>query len=59
MSIIIKGRPWLFDEYDAWRERIKGPPFKCAAIFCDNSGIDIILGIIPFACELLKQGTQV
>ncbi|KAH7574773.1 hypothetical protein JRO89_XS02G0002800 [Xanthoceras sorbifolium] len=30
-----------------------------AVIFVDNSGADIILGILPFARELLRQGTKV
>ncbi|MBA0782761.1 hypothetical protein Gotri_000587 [Gossypium trilobum] len=30
-----------------------------AVIFVDNSGADVILGILPFARELLKRGTQV
>nr|KJB79742.1 hypothetical protein B456_013G064800 [Gossypium raimondii] len=30
-----------------------------AVIFVDNSGADVILGILPFARELLKCGTQV
>ena len=28
-------------------------------IFVDNSGADIILGILPFARELLRRGAQV
>ncbi|CAJ0962522.1 unnamed protein product [Ranitomeya imitator] len=46
-------RPWLVDTYSAWIERLKGPPHKCALIFVDNSGIDIILGIFPviLACN--------
>lgn len=56
----LQGRPWLFDDFDAWSSRIgQGPPYRCAAIFCDNSGADIILGIIPFARHLLGMGTQV
>uniref|UniRef100_A0A8C8RMA5 4'-phosphopantetheine phosphatase n=1 Tax=Pelusios castaneus TaxID=367368 RepID=A0A8C8RMA5_9SAUR len=38
---------------------IKGPPHKCALIFADNSGIDIILGVFPFVRELLSRGTEV
>lgn len=30
-----------------------------AIIFVDNSGADIILGILPFARELLRRGTEV
>jgi len=52
-------RPWLYDDFDAWLQRLKGPPHNCAFIFVDNSGIDIILGIFPFARQLLKRGTQV
>ena len=51
----VNPRPWLVDNLDEWKERLqKQPPHKCAAIFIDNSGVDIILGIIPFATELLK-----
>jgi len=52
-------RPWLYDDFDDWLQRLKGPPHKCAFIFVDNSGIDIILGIFPFARLLLKRGTHV
>lgn len=38
---------------------LQGEPHKCAVIFVDNSGVDIILGVIPFARELLKRGTKV
>uniref|UniRef100_A0A8C6Z4Q8 4'-phosphopantetheine phosphatase n=1 Tax=Nothoprocta perdicaria TaxID=30464 RepID=A0A8C6Z4Q8_NOTPE len=44
---------------DQWLERLKGPPHKCALIFADNSGIDIILGVFPFVRELLSRGTEV
>ncbi|GJS95263.1 damage-control phosphatase-like protein isoform X2 [Tanacetum coccineum] len=30
-----------------------------AVIFVDNSGADVVLGILPFARELLRRGTQV
>ena len=54
------GRPWLQDDLDDWIERLKtGPPHKCAAIFIDNSGVDIVLGILPFARDLLQRGTKV
>uniref|UniRef100_A0A8C5S6G5 4'-phosphopantetheine phosphatase n=1 Tax=Laticauda laticaudata TaxID=8630 RepID=A0A8C5S6G5_LATLA len=32
---------------------------KCALIFADNSGIDVILGVFPFVRELLSRGTEV
>ncbi|KAG7252350.1 hypothetical protein CRUP_000834, partial [Coryphaenoides rupestris] len=36
-----------------------GPPHKCAVFFVDNSGMDIILGVMPFVRELLCRGTEV
>uniref|UniRef100_A0A8C7Z177 4'-phosphopantetheine phosphatase n=1 Tax=Oryzias sinensis TaxID=183150 RepID=A0A8C7Z177_9TELE len=52
-------RPWLVDCFDRWLERLKGPPHKCALFFVDNSGVDIILGVMPFVRELLSRGTEV
>jgi len=58
--LIISDRPWLFDDYDTWVERrVSGPPYRCAAVFCDNSGADIILGVFPFTRDLLMAGTKV
>lgn len=57
--VFLIARPWLVDGLDEWLDRLKGPPHKCAAIFVDNSGIDIVLGILPFARELLQRGTKV
>ena len=56
----LQARPWLVDDLDAWFERLYGKsPYRCAVIFCDNSGVDIILGILPFARDLLSAGTKV
>ncbi|XP_066588941.1 4'-phosphopantetheine phosphatase [Prorops nasuta] len=56
----IPDRPWLHDDLEEWIERLeKEPPYTCAAIFVDNSGVDIILGILPFARDLLQRGTKV
>jgi hypothetical protein len=42
------------------RDKLKSGFYKCICLFVDNSGFDIILGILPFAIELLKnQGTKV
>lgn len=38
---------------------LQGPPHKCALFFVDNSGVDIILGVMPFVRELLSRGTEV
>nr|XP_032619760.1 4'-phosphopantetheine phosphatase isoform X3 [Chelonoidis abingdonii] len=56
----LQERPWLEDSYSEWIQRLKeGPPHKCALIFADNSGIDIILGVFPFVRELLSRGSEV
>ncbi|KAH9603550.1 hypothetical protein KSS87_011313 [Heliosperma pusillum] len=62
-------RPWVIDDFDAfklqWTKKSwRKASFICsnlmiAVIFVDNSGADIILGILPFARELLRRGTQV
>ena len=38
---------------------LQGPKHNCAAFFCDNSGVDILLGVIPFIRELLKRNIKV
>ncbi|XP_030384103.1 pantothenate kinase 4 [Scaptodrosophila lebanonensis] len=59
----IERRPWLVDDLDAWLQRLhvmpQQLPHKCAVIFVDNSGVDVVLGVLPFARELLKRGTKV
>ncbi|XP_076944795.1 damage-control phosphatase At2g17340-like [Bidens hawaiensis] len=52
-------RPWVIDDLDAFLSKWSKKPWKKAVIFVDNSGADIILGILPFARELLRRGTQV
>ncbi|XP_041012571.1 damage-control phosphatase At2g17340-like isoform X1 [Juglans microcarpa x Juglans regia] len=52
-------RPWVIDDLDIFKLKWSKKPWKKAIIFVDNSGADIILGILPFARELLRQGTQV
>ena len=53
----LQKRPWLIDHLENFIERING--YKCCAIFVDNSGADIVLGMIPFARELLLLGIKV
>lgn len=59
----IQKRPWVIDHLDDWLDRMRQPlemhNFKCCAIFADNSGVDVILGILPFAREMLRRGTRV
>lgn len=55
----LEDRPWLVDNLNEWIQRLKGKPHKCAAIFVDNSGMDVVLGVVPFALELIKRQTKV
>ncbi|CAN8270866.1 unnamed protein product [Cochlearia groenlandica] len=52
-------RPWVIDDLDNFRARWIKKPWKKVVIFVDNSGADIILGILPFAREMLRRGMQV
>ena len=55
--------PFIFLSKDTWKSRLRlnagNEPHKCAAIFIDNSGVDVILGILPFVEHLLSRGTEV
>jgi type II pantothenate kinase len=53
----LKPRPWLFDDLDAWLNHSK--TYRNACMFVDNAGPDIVLGMIPFARDLLIGGTRV
>ncbi|XP_062563734.1 4'-phosphopantetheine phosphatase isoform X2 [Armigeres subalbatus] len=55
----IQKRPWLIDCLDQWLDRTQEPAHQCATIFTDNSGIDIVLGILPLVRQLLIQKTKV
>ncbi|XP_047332961.1 damage-control phosphatase At2g17340-like [Impatiens glandulifera] len=52
-------RPWVLDDLDTFIHNWGKKSWKKAVIFVDNSGADIVLGILPFARELLRRGTQV
>lgn len=53
------------DDFDVFKERMLGSkgkkphPHKKALLFVDNSGADIVLGMLPLARELLRRGTEV
>ena len=53
------------DDFDVFKERMLGtgdkkpPPHRRALLFVDNSGADIVLGMLPLARELLRRGTEV
>eukprot|EP00252_Welwitschia_mirabilis_P002910 TRINITY_DN12918_c0_g1_i1.p1 TRINITY_DN12918_c0_g1~~TRINITY_DN12918_c0_g1_i1.p1 ORF type:complete len:874 (+),score=191.99 TRINITY_DN12918_c0_g1_i1:173-2794(+) len=58
-------RPWRVDDFDAFKRRMLGngkerpQPHKRALLFVDNSGADIVLGMLPLTRELLRRGTEV
>ncbi|KAL2644420.1 hypothetical protein R1flu_012007 [Riccia fluitans] len=52
-------RPWVIDDLDQFKQKWLRKSWKKAVIFVDNSGADIVLGILPFARELLRRGTKV
>ncbi|MFG0250340.1 MAG: ARMT1-like domain-containing protein [Phycisphaeraceae bacterium JB051] len=53
-------RPWLVDGLDAWSEKITSEkPYTAAAVFVDNAGCDVILGMIPFVRDLLQRDIKV
>ncbi|XP_016565637.2 damage-control phosphatase At2g17340 isoform X2 [Capsicum annuum] len=52
-------RPWVIDDLDIFIKKWSKKTWKKAVIFVDNSGADVILGILPFARELLRHGVQV
>ncbi|MEM9345187.1 MAG: ARMT1-like domain-containing protein [Planctomycetota bacterium] len=55
----LKPRPWRYDALDAWSARLRDKPYQAAVLFVDNAGPDVVLGMIPLARHLLRQGTQV
>ncbi|CAO1387437.1 unnamed protein product [Diamesa hyperborea] len=55
----IQKRPYLFDDIEIFMKRLEGDPHVCAALFADNSGFDIVLGVLPFVRELLLRKSKV
>jgi type II pantothenate kinase len=55
----LRPRPWHVDDLGPWLDRLDGRPHRAAAVFVDNAGPDLLLGMIPFARELLRRGTRV
>lgn len=57
----IAARPWPVDHLDAWAARLNEGklPYRQALFFVDNAGPDILLGVLPLARELARQGVKV
>ncbi|PWZ14619.1 Pantothenate kinase 2 [Zea mays] len=51
------------DDFDMFKKRMltdrKDQSYKRALLFVDNSGADVVLGMLPLARELLRHGTEV
>ena len=57
-----KPRPWFEDDFDAFAARVLSSPgggWCKAVILVDNAGSDFVLGVLPFARELIKGGVRV
>ncbi len=54
----LRPRPWLVDDLGALTERLERP-IETALLFVDNAGSDVVLGMLPFARELLRRGARV
>jgi len=59
-------RPWLIDDLDLFLERLlvvqsdqSTARYDKAVLFVDNAGPDVLLGMMPFARELLKLNIEV
>ncbi len=56
----LQARPWSVDDFEALATRWMSPvPHRLAVLFVDNSGADIVLGMLPLARELARRGTRV
>ena len=52
----LRPRPWIIDNIDQFCHHVLNKPaYNKALLFVDNSGSDVLLGMIPFARELLKH----
>lgn len=62
---MLQNRPWLVDNLESWRDYVRAAnengslQGRLVLIMCDNSGFDIVCGIVPFARELLRLGAKV
>lgn len=49
----------MLDDLDTILTRFQQHSYSKALLFVDNAGADVMLGMVPFARELLKRGTTV
>lgn len=51
-------RPWVVDDLDEAVQRLSARRYTSTALFVDNAGSDIVLGMLPLARELLRSGAK-
>lgn len=49
----------VIDDLDTVLDRFSSHKYQKAVLFVDNAGADVMLGMLPFARELVKAGTKV
>src|SRR5690606_32002030 len=52
-------RPWRIDEFDAFADRQLARPYRRVVFFIDNAGSDFLLGAVPLARLLARQGAEI
>lgn len=53
-------RPWFRDDLDRWRQRwLSGGGWRHVALFVDNTGVDLVLGVLPLARWMTARGARV
>ncbi|MCC5794440.1 MAG: DUF89 family protein [Chromatiales bacterium] len=55
----VPSRPWLVDDVGCARNWLDSTKPARAVVLADNAGGDLLLGLMPFARELLRRGTAV
>ncbi|KAK3247608.1 hypothetical protein CYMTET_42899 [Cymbomonas tetramitiformis] len=55
----LKTRPFLIDDADKFIQQWHERTYRQAILFVDNAGADVMLGMLPFAREMLRKGTRV
>lgn len=52
-------RPWVVDDAEEFKKAWMDRTWQKVVIFVDNSGADLVLGVLPLARELVRQGATV
>eukprot|EP01023_Acetabularia_acetabulum_P061880 TRINITY_DN7530_c0_g1_i1.p1 TRINITY_DN7530_c0_g1~~TRINITY_DN7530_c0_g1_i1.p1 ORF type:complete len:370 (+),score=55.81 TRINITY_DN7530_c0_g1_i1:38-1147(+) len=55
----LQTRPWTIDDLNVTIDALTAPKYSKAILFVDNAGSDVVLGMLPFARELLRNNCKV